>query len=223
MLHGYLPAILAGLRTTLLIAVLSLLTATILGMVGAAAKLGPSAALRRVAGVYTTIIRGVPELVLMLIVFYGGQAAVNGGGAALGLDYIDVNPFVAGVLTLGFIFGAYLTETFRGAILAVPPGQAEAGRALGLRPMQVRRMVVAPQMIRHALPGYTNTWLVMVKATALVSVIGLDDMVNRAGLAASATREPFTFYAALAVIYLGITSVSLLLLAGLARRYPARA
>lgn len=223
MLHGYLPAILAGLRTTLLIAGLSLLTATALGFVGAAAKLGPSAALRRVAGVYTTIIRGVPELVLMLIVFYGGQAAVNGVGAALGLDYIDVNPFVAGVLTLGFIFGAYLTETFRGAILAVPPGQAEAGRALGLRPMQVRRMVVAPQMIRHALPGYTNTWLVMVKATALVSVIGLDDMVNRAGLAASATREPFTFYAALAVIYLGITSVSLLLLAGIARRYPAPA
>lgn len=216
-------AILDGLRVTLGVAALSVMVASVLGVLGAACKLGVSPVLKRGAGLYITIIRGIPELVLMLLVFYGGQAAVNVVELALGLDYIDVNPFVAGVLTLGFIFGAYLTETFRGAILAVPRGQAEAGRALGLRPMQVRRLIVAPQTVRHALPGFTNTLLVMVKATALVSVIGLDDMVNRAGLAASATREPFTFYGALGLIDLVTTSVSPLALAALARRFPARA
>ena len=221
MLGGYGPAILAGLRTTLALAALSLLVASVFGLLGAAAKLGRSRVAARVAGLYTTLIRGVPELVLMLLMFYGGQAAVNALGDRLGLDYIDIDPFAAGVLTLGFIFGAYLTETFRGAIMAIPRGQAEAGRALGLRGGLVWRLITLPQMVRHALPGFTNTWLVMVKATALVSVIGLDDMVNRAGLAAAATRQPFTFYLALAVIYLAVTSVSLGLLALVGRRFSA--
>ena len=221
MLEGYAPAILRGLVTTLQIAGLSLVIASGFGLLGAAAKLSGSVLLRRVAGAYTTLIRGVPELVLMLLVFYGGQTALNAAGAAMGLDYIDVDPFAAGTLTLGFIFGAYLTETFRGAILAVPRGQAEAGYALGLRRGAVWLRIVLPQMVRHALPGFTNTWLVMIKATALVSIIGLDDMVHRAGLAASATRQPFTFYAALGIIYLVITSVSLLLLWAVGRRFSA--
>lgn len=221
MLQGYGPAILSGLGTTLRVAVLSLAVATVFGMVGAVAKLSPYRVARGVAEAYTTLIRGVPELVLMLLVFYGGQGAVNAAGTALGLDYIDVDPFVAGTLTLGFIFGAYLTETFRGALLAVPRGQTEAGLAVGLRRGPVLRLIVLPQMVRHALPGFTNNWLVMVKATALVSIIGLDDMVNRAGLAASATRQPFTFYVALAAIYLAITTVSLLLLHAVGRRFSA--
>ena len=123
------------------------------------------------------------------------------------------------MLTIGFIFGAYLTETFRGAILAVPRGQTEAGLAFGMSPALVLWRITLPQMVRHAIPGFANNWLVMVKATALVSIIGLDDMVHRAGLAAASTREPFTFYGAIAVIYLIITSVSILALHALDRRF----
>jgi arginine/ornithine transport system permease protein len=209
MLHGYLPAILEGLSLTLRIAAASLAVACVLGLLGALAKLSHSRALRFIADVYSTLIRGVPDLVLMLLIFYGGQALINAIVARTGGDYVDINPFIAGVFTVGFIFGAYLTETFRGAILAIPRGQIEAAYAYGMSFAQTLWRVTLPQMIRHAIPGFINNWLVMIKATALVSIIGLDDMVHRAGLATAATREPFTFYAAVALIYLVITSVSL--------------
>jgi len=219
MLHGYGPALLGGLWMTLSVAALSLAVACVFGLAGAAAKLSGSTTLRAVAGAYTTLIRGLPDLVLMLLIFYGGQIALNALVMRQGWDYIDVPPYAAGVLTLGFIYGAYLTETFRGAILAVPRGQSEAALAYGMRPVQVWRRVVLPQMVRHAIPGFTNNWLVMVKATALVSIIGLDDMVHRANLAAAATREPFTFFALIACVYLAVTTVSLLVLAWLERRF----
>jgi His/Glu/Gln/Arg/opine family amino acid ABC transporter permease subunit len=218
-LHGYLPAILDGLKSTLSVAALALLVACIFGLLGAAAKLSDRRWAHWLADIYTTLIRGVPELVLMLLLFYGGQIAINNLADRQGWGYIDINPFMAGVLVLGFIFGAYLTETFRGAILAIPRGQIEAGHAYGLTPIRVFSRIIAPQMIRHAIPGFTNNWLIMVKATALVSIIGLDDMVHRASLASSATRQPFTFYAAIAVIYLGITTVSLIGLHFLQKRY----
>jgi arginine/ornithine transport system permease protein len=123
------------------------------------------------------------------------------------------------VLTIGFVFGAYLTETFRGAILAIPKGQSEAALAFGMRRMQVLRRIVLPQMVRHAIPGFSNNWLVMVKATAIISIIGLDDMVHRANLASAATREPFTFYALIALIYLAITTVSIFALSRLEKRF----
>jgi His/Glu/Gln/Arg/opine family amino acid ABC transporter permease subunit len=218
-LHGYLPAILDGLKSTLSVAALALLVACIFGLLGAAAKLSESRAAHWIADIYTTLIRGVPELVLMLLLFYGGQIAINNLADRQGWGYVDVNPFMAGVLVLGFIFGAYLTETFRGAILAIPRGQIEAGHAYGLTPIRVFSRIIAPQMIRHAIPGFTNNWLIMVKATALVSIIGLDDMVHRASLASSATRQPFTFYATIAVIYLAITTISLIGLHFLQKRY----
>ncbi|HEY8566860.1 MAG TPA: ABC transporter permease [Beijerinckiaceae bacterium] len=219
MLHGYLPAILDGLWSTLRVAAASLAIACLFGLLGAVAKLSGSRVARAVAGVYTTLIRGLPELVLMLLIFYGGQIALNSIVERLGADYVDVNPFVAGTLTLGFIFGAYLTETFRGAILAIPKGQAEAGQAYGLTGAQVLRRITLPQMVRHAIPGFANNWLVMVKASALVSIIGLDDMVHRANLASSATNKPFTFFAAIALIYLGVTTVSIGVLTLLERRF----
>ena len=219
MFQGYLPAILSGLGITLAIAALSLAVACVFGLLGAIAKLSASRVARSVAGVYTTVIRGVPELVLMLIIFYGGQILLNAFVEARGWDYIDVPPFAAGTLTIGFIFGAYLTETFRGAILAVPRGQMEAATAYGMRRGQALRRILLPQMVRHAIPGFANNWLVMVKATALVSIIGLDDLVHRANLAASATREPFTFFVLIAGIYLALTTVSLAALAWLSRRY----
>lgn len=209
MLHGYGTSLLEGAWITLSVALLSLLIAILLGLVGAIAKLSRSRFLRTSAQVYTTAIRGVPDLVLMLLIFFGGQVAVNDIAERLGhTEYIDINPFVAGVLTIGFIFGAYLTETFRGAFLAVPPGQREAGIAFGMSPAQVLVRITWPQMMRHALPALFNNWLVLIKSTAIVSVIGLSDMMNRAGLAAGATREPFVFYGAVAVIYLAFTSVS---------------
>jgi His/Glu/Gln/Arg/opine family amino acid ABC transporter permease subunit len=219
MLHGYLPAILGGLQSTLSVAAVSLLVACVFGLVGAAAKLSASPAANATALVYTTLIRGVPELVLMLLIFYGGQIAINALADRMGAGYIDINPFIAGTMTLGFIFGAFLTETFRGAVLAIPRGQTEAALAYGLTRGQVLRRITLPQMIRHAIPGFTNSWLVMLKASALVSIIGLDDMVHRASLAAAATRQPFTFYATIALIYLALTTISILALGWLERRY----
>jgi His/Glu/Gln/Arg/opine family amino acid ABC transporter permease subunit len=218
-LHGYFPAILQGLASTLTVAAVSLAIACLFGLFGALAKLSGSRVAGIIADVYTTLIRGLPELVLLLLIFYGGQIGINKLADRMGIGYIDINPFIAGTLTLGFIFGAYLTETFRGAILAIPRGQIEAGHAYGLTPMQVLARITAPQMIRHAIPGFTNNWLVMVKATALVSIIGLDDMVHRAGLASSATREPFTFYAVIGGLYLCVTTVSILLLGLVERRF----
>ena len=219
MLYGYLPAILGGLALTLQVAALSLLIAMLFGLAGAFAKLSDNRLLRGLAGTYTTVIRGVPELVLMLIIFYGGQGAINSLTDRMGLGYLDIDPFIAGTITLGFIFGAYLSETFRGAILAIPAGQLEAGAAFGLSGSQVFRRITGPQMVRHALPGFANTWLVMVKATAIVSLIGLDDMMHRANLASSTTQKPFVFYASIALIYLGITTVSTILLSTLERRF----
>lgn len=219
MFYGYLPMIVAGLGVTLSVASVSLLIACVFGLAGAVAKLSPSPVFRAVANAYTTIIRSLPDLLLMLGVFYGGQILLNRMADAQGWGYIEINPFAAGTLTLGFVFGAYLTETFRGAILAIPRGQIEAGYACGLTRWQVLSHITLPQMIRHAIPGFTNNWLVMLKATALVSIIGLDDMVHRAGLASAATRAPFTFYALTGAIYLAVTTVSILVLSIVERRF----
>ena len=221
-LHGYGPSILDGTMVTITVSVVSLVISMLLGMVGAMAKLYGFKLLRLVAQIYTTVIRGIPDLVLMLLVYFGGQVFINQVAPMVGYDeYIDINPFMAGVSTIGFIFGAYMTETFRGAILAVNRGQLEAGNAYGMSGLQVFRRILMPQMVRHALPGFGNVWLVMVKTTALVSIIGLDDMVRKAGLAAGATRLPFTFYAVVAFNYLVITTVSIYVLKWLDTRYSA--
>lgn len=219
MFHGYLPMIVAGLGVTLSVASVSLLVACVFGLIGAVAKQSASPILRGAANAYTTVVRSLPDLLLMLGVFYGGQILLNRIADARGWSYIEINPFAAGTLTLGFVFGAYLTETFRGAILAIPRGQIEAGYACGLTRLQVLTSITLPQMIRHAIPGFTNNWLVMLKATALVSIIGLDDMVHRAGLASAATRAPFTFYALTGAIYLAVTTVSILVLSMVERRF----
>ncbi len=211
--------ILEGLKVTLSVAAVSLAIASAFGLLGALMKLSKSPVARWVANTYTTVVRALPDLLLMLVIFYGGQIWLNRIAEAQGWSYIDVDAFAAGTVTLGFIFGAYLTETFRGAILAVPRGQLEAGDAYGLTRGEVVRLILLPQMVRHAIPGFSNNWLVMLKATALVSVIGLDDMVHRAGLAAAATREPFTFYALTGALYLAVTTVSIIVLMVVERRF----
>ena len=207
-LQGYFPMVLEGMVLTIEVALLSLLIAVILGLVGALAKLSKSRIARSSANVYTTLIRGIPDLVLMTIIFYGGQIQVNNIGDFLGWDYIDISPFVAGTLTIGFIFGAYMTETFRGGILAVSKGEIEAAHAFGMKRWQVFMRITLPLMVRHSLPGFGNNWMVLAKSTALVSVIGLHDMVYNAGVAAGATRQPFTFYLVVAMLFLVITGFS---------------
>ena len=215
----YLPLILKGMLLTVEVAFLSLLISIVLGMIGALAKLSRSHIAQGIAGVYTTVIRGIPDLVLMTLIFFGGQIVVNNIGEKLGLEYIDVNPFFAGVITIGFIFGAYMAESFRGGILAVSRGEIEAGYAFGMTPWKVFLRITLPAMVRHALPSFGNNWLVLTKATALVSVIGLQDMVYNASVAGGSTRKPFTFFLTAAFLYLIITGVSDMGLRWLDKRY----
>lgn len=222
MLKGYGAVILDGAWLTLQLALSSMALAVVLGLIGVALRLSPVRWLAWLGDMYATVIRGIPDLVLILLIFYGGQDVLNRVAPLLGHeDYIDLNPLMAGIGTLGFIFGAYLSETFRGAFMAIPKGQAEAGMAYGMSGMQVFFRVMVPQMIRLAIPGFTNNWLVLTKATALISVVGLQDMMFKAKQAADATREPFTFFLAVAAMYLVITSVSLLALRYLEKRYSA--
>lgn len=220
MLKGYGAVILDGAWLTLQLALSSMVLAVVLGLLGVALRLSPVRWLAWLGDLYSTVIRGIPDLVLILLIFYGGQDLLNRLAPLLGHDdYIDLNPLLAGIGTLGFIFGAYLSETFRGAFMAIPKGQAEAGMAYGMSPFKVFFRILVPQMVRLAIPGFTNNWLVLTKATALISVVGLQDMMFKAKQAADATREPFTFFIAVAAMYLVITSVSLLVLRQLERRY----
>lgn len=219
-MSGYFSSILQGALLTVGVSLAALLVAIALGLIGAAAKLSGRPVAVAVATVYTTLVRGIPELVLMLLIFYGGTIGLNHLLEALGSKKtVDINPFAAGVLTIGFIYGAYMTETFRGAILSIPKGQMEAAWAFGMGRFQTFVRITLPQMVRYALPGFTNNWLVLIKATALVSLIGLHEMTYLAKQASSATREPFTFYLFAAGLFLAYTSVSLWALRWLERRF----
>ncbi|NWA01540.1 ABC transporter permease [Pseudomonas gingeri] len=222
-LRGFGPILLDGTWMTIKLSILSLLVAVLLGLLGASAKLSSISLLRIPAQLYTTLIRGVPDLVLMLLIFYSLQTWLSTLTDAMDWEYIEIDPFAAGVITLGFIYGAYFTETFRGAILAVPRGQLEAATAYGLTRAQRFRFVTFPQMMRFALPGIGNNWMVILKATALVSIIGLADLVKAAQDAGKSTYQLFYFLVLAALIYLLITSASNYVLRWLERRYAAGA
>ena len=216
----YIPAILQGALLTVAVSLLSLALAIVLGLLGASAKLSGQRVLVWLATLYTTVVRGVPELVLMLLVFYGGTIGLTHLLELLGhTEAIDINPFVAGVGTIGFIYGAYMTETFRGAMLAIPRGQLEAAWAFGMGRLQTFFRITLPQMVRYALPGFTNNWLVLIKSTALVSLIGLQDMTYLAKQASAATREPIFFFVFVAALFLVYTSASLWALRWLDERF----
>ncbi|MGF1554297.1 MAG: ABC transporter permease [Paracoccaceae bacterium] len=204
-LIDYAPLLAEGALVTIVLALLSLALATGLGGLGAAAKLSGVAPLDWSARAYTTLVRGVPDLVLILLLYYGGQRLAN---TLFGLGAVEISPFAAGVIAIGFIYGAYLTETFRGAYAAIPTGQAEAGRALGLGRLAILWRIELPQLVRFAISGYANVWLVLLKATAVVSVIGLADLVGLADKAGKSTRQQFWFYLAVLLVYLAITAVS---------------
>lgn len=219
-MNPYYIAILQGSVLTVAVSLCALLVAIGLGLLGAAAKLSGQPVLRATATAYTTLIRGVPELVVMLLVFYGGTIGLNHLLEWAGSKKtVDINPFLAGVLTIGFIYGAYMTETFRGAILAIPKGQTEAAWAFGMGRAQTFARITLPQMVRYALPGFTNNWLVLIKGTALVSLIGLKEMTYLSKQASAATRSPFEFFLFSAVLFLVYTSVSLWVLRRVNKRF----
>ncbi len=238
-LQGFELAILHGAWLTVKVALWSLLLAILLGVLAALAKLSTHRPAKIIATLYTTIVRGIPDLVLMMLIFFGGQILLNNTLFTINdslntwlaernpdhswvsylPSYINISPFIAGVLTIGFIFGAYMAETFRGAIMAVDKGQLEAAKAYGMSAALTFRRILFPQMMRHALPGFGNNWLVLLKTTALVSIIGLEDMVRVGALAAGSTQMPFTFYMTVACIFLLLTSISTGLLKWLERKF----
>lgn len=219
-MSGYYLGILQGSLISVAVALTSLALAVLLGLLTAAARLSKHRPSVLIATCYATVMRGIPELVLMLLVFYGGTMGLNHLLQLMGSTAsVDINPFMAGVLTLGMVYGAYMSETFRGAILAIPAGQAEAAQAFGMGRQQIFMRIILPQMVRYALPGFSNNWLVLIKATALVSLIGLHDMTYLAKQASAATRQPFIFLLFTGLLFLLFTSLSLWGLRKLNHRY----
>ncbi|WP_392434086.1 histidine ABC transporter permease HisQ [Yersinia sp. HM-2024] len=219
MLDGYSKLIFEGALVTLELALCSVLLSVIIGLIGAGGKLSSNRLLSGLFECYTTLIRGVPDLVLMLLIFYGLQIVLNSITESLGFAQINIDPLSAGIITLGFIYGAYFTETFRGAYMAVPTGQIEAARAFGFSSSQIFRRIMFPAMMRYALPGIGNNWQVILKATALVSILGLNDVVKATQLAGKGTYQPFFFALVAGVIYLIFTTLSNGILLWLERRY----
>lgn len=208
-LHGFSAQLLSGTVVTLQLTLSALVLGLILGLLGALAKLSPFRLLRWIGDSYSTLLRGLPEFLVVLTFYFGASGVLMAIASTFGYDeYIDVSAFAAGTAALGFIFGAYASELFRGSILAIPPGQREAALALGLSPSQAFRRVTLPQVWRVALPGLGNLFMILMKDTALVSVVGLEDLMRVTAFAVGRTKEPFTFYLAAAVIYLVLTAIA---------------
>ncbi len=216
---AYLPLVVEGTLVTVLVAMVSLAGAMGIGLMGAYFSIRGGRVSRAAVRTYTTAIRGIPDLVLMLLFYFGGQMLVNHIGRALGLwKYVEISAFGAGTLTIAIIFGAYMIETFRGAALAIPKGLIEAGLAYALPPRRMFTRIIWPQLMAYALPGIANNWQVLMKTTALVSVIGLQDMVFNSFQAGRTTRQMFVFMALTMAIYLLITMVSAVVFHMLGRR-----
>ncbi len=213
-----------GAWLTLRLAAAALIVGLGLGLIGAAALISRRRTLRALGHAYVTLVRGVPELLVVFMVFFGGGFALQAGMSLWGADdYVEIDAFAAGIAALGVMFGAYAAEVLAGAYRAVPKGQIEAARALGLAPLATARRVIWPQIWRLALPGLGNLWLVLLKDTSLVSVIALNELTRMANIAVGASKQPFTVYAAAAAVYLALTAVSMMALAVLERRAGASA
>ncbi|WP_062210994.1 ABC transporter permease [Aureimonas sp. AU12] len=197
-----------GVVVTVTLALSTLPFGVVFGLALALAKRGADPALRLSANIYTTIFRGLPELLTLFLVYYGGQNVINSVSAAFGGGPQELSSFVSGMVALGFVFSAYSSEVFLSAFKAIPVGQWEAGRAVGLSPRRIMGLVIFPQLIRISLPGLSNVWLNLLKDTALVSVIGLADILRQTGVAARVTREQFFFFGLACVLYLGLTLLS---------------
>ena len=217
-LYGFGPALAAGTLMTIQLALCALALGLALGLLGALAKTSPNKFLQWLGGTYSTIVRGVPELLWVLLIYFGTVNLMRELGTLLGNPELELNAFAAGVIALGLCFGAYATEVFRGALLAIPRGHREAGQALGMSRPRIFWRIILPQMWRIALPGLGNLFMILMKDTALVSVIGLEEIMRRSQIAVTATKEPFTFFLVAAFIYLGLTVIAMTAMHFLERR-----
>lgn len=189
---------------TLGLALASLVGGMVLALAFSAAELSKRSWLVWPVATLTTLIRGLPELLVVLFIYFGSTQVLF----LITGEYVEFSPFACGVLALSLLFASYATQTLRAALNAVPSGQRLAAMALGLGRAHIFFRIVLPQAWRHALPGLGNQWLVLLKDTALVSLIGVNEMMRQAQMASASTYEPFTWYAAAALIYLGISLVS---------------
>jgi polar amino acid transport system permease protein len=215
---GWGATLLWGLWHSVLIAAGAFALGLSIGVAGAYGKLYGGPVTKDLLAVYTTVVRAVPELILILIIYFAFTDAVNQLLLSFGREKVQVSGVVAGIVVLGFVQGAYATEVLRGAILAVPAGQIEAARAMGMAPALLARRVTLPLMLSFALPGLANLWLVATKDTALLAVVGFAELTQATRQAASTTKAFFTFYAAAGVLYLSVSILSTLIFAYLERR-----
>lgn len=206
---GYGDEIALGMLVTTALALATLPVGLIIGFLLATAKQSRERTLRLAADIYTTIFRSLPELVTMFLVYYGLQLGIREILRRLGLpSAVNINSFVAGLIALGLVFSAYASEILLSAFRAISNTQYEAGDSLGLRRGQTLLKIIAPQVFRIALPGLGNQWMELIKSTALVSAIGLPDILRQTGLAARITGNAFYFYAVACLLYLILTMAS---------------
>lgn len=204
----YFPQLLQGLVVTLSVALGSLFFGLLFAVVLAPAALYGSTPVRKIIAGYVGLIRGLPELLVIFLIFYGGTVLLTG----LVGSYVEVDALTAGIAALTVVSAAYLTEILRGALVSVPTGQWEAALSLGIRRPRAFRLIVFPQMMVRALPGLGNQWLVILKESALVSIIGLEELMRKSVVAAGATHKPLAFYLTAAALYVVVTGVSTLVI-----------
>jgi octopine/nopaline transport system permease protein len=206
---GWGDEMLRGALMTLAVSLSSMALGLAFGTLGAAAKLSPLPPARWLAEGYTTVVRGIPELLVIYLLFFGGNGAVMFLAGMFGYHgYVELNAFTIGTFAVGVVSGAYSTEVIRGAVLSVPRGEIEAARAIGMHRLLLFRRIMLPQVARFALPGLGNVWQLTLKDTSLISVTGLVEIMRQAHIAAGSTRQPFTFYFVAACLYLLLTTFS---------------
>ena len=200
------------------------ITAMIIGFSFAAIftplKLSKNRLLNFIANSYTTVIRGVPELLVIYLFFFGGTGAVMYVASIFGYnEYIEINAFITGAFAIGIISGAYSTEVFRGAVQSIDKGQFEAAKVLGLSKFAQFFKIILPQVLRLAIPNLSNVWQITLKDTSLISVTGLVEIMRQSYIAAGSTRDPLFFYSFAAVLYLLLTFLSMKLINKLEVKY----
>ena len=195
---------------TIAVAVAAILIGFLLAAIFTTFKLSKNKILNLIGGFYTTVFRGVPELLVIYLFFFGGSGAVMYVAKIFGYDgYIEVNAFITGAISIGIISGAYSTEVFRGAIKSIHKGQFEASEVLGFKKKIYYYKIIIPQMLRLALPNISNVWQITLKDTSLISVTGLVEIMRQSYIAAGSTRDPLFFYSFAAILYLFLTFLSM--------------
>jgi polar amino acid transport system permease protein len=205
---GWGANLMGGLANSVQIALGAYGLGLLIGILGAYGKLYGWLIIRDLLAVYTTIVRAVPELILILILYYAATQALNEFLNSMGFARVQISALAAGIGVLGVVQGAYSTEVLRGAILAVPTGQVEAARAMGMTPLMLARRITLPAMLGNALPGLANLWLIATKDTALLAVVGFGELTLQTRQAAGSTKAYFTFFMAAGAIYLVLTLLS---------------